>query len=314
MKNLFKAVIGIIIGIGMVAMTACSKYTGNIDKIVMTYVSSPLNVPSIIDKEQEWYASAFAKLGISMEYSNLTSGADQVAALESGDIQILNAVGGSSILIGAANDSDIVILSMYSTAPKAFAMYSNDDSINSPEDLKGLTVAGPKGTNLHELLVAYLATADMTTDDVNYVTMDIPSAMAALEGGSVDVALLGGAASYNAKQSGKHQICDGDGLIAATICTATTRKFAESNPEVIKTFLKTQNEIVKYMNENQEEAIKITANALDLAEEDVAEMYKMYDFSTEISDEDIELLQKTENFLYASKMIENHVSAKELIF
>lgn len=321
MKKTFKALFSVVMVIGMaigiLAMSGCGgngASEGAPDKIVMTYVSAPLNVPSILDQKQGTYKDAFAGKGIAVEYSDLTSGADQIAALESGDIQILNAVGGSSVLIAAANNSDIVILSMYSTAPGAFAMYSNDENINSPEDLRGLTIAGPKGTNLHELLAAYLATAGMTTADVDYVSMDIPSASAALEGGSIDVALLGGAASYNAAAAGKHMICDGEGLIAATICTATTRKYADENPEIIKTFLDTQNEIVNIMNENPQDAIRITAEALTLEESAVSDMYEMYDFSTEITNEDIEDLKNTEQFLYDSGMIESHVEVGSIIY
>ena len=80
-------------------------------------------------------------------YSELTSGADQTAALASGSIQILNAVGGTSVILAAANGADIKIISMYSTSPGAFQLYSADPEINSPEDLKGKTIAGPKGTN-----------------------------------------------------------------------------------------------------------------------------------------------------------------------
>lgn len=312
MKKLFKVVLCMMLAVSLCACGKNGKFDG--DKIVMTYVTSPLNVPSILDKENGIYKDAFAKIGYDFDYSKLDSGADQTAALASGDIQLLNGVGGSSVLLAAANGMDIVILSMYSTAPKAFAMYSKDENINTPEDLRGLTVAGPKGTNLHELLVAYLATANMTIDDVNFVSMDIPSSVAALEGGSIDVALVGGAASYNAQQAGKHLVCDGEGLIAATICTATTRDFAEANPEIIKTFLDTQNEIVDYMNDNYDTSIETTARVLDLDEEAVASMYEMYDFSTSLTDEDAELLSKTENFLFDSKMIENHVNVKDLFY
>lgn len=312
MKKLIKIVLCVLLAGALCACGNNGKFEG--DKIVMTYVTSPLNVPSILDKENGIYKDAFAEIGYGFDYSKLDSGADQTAALASGDIQILNGVGGSSVLLAAANGMDIVILSMYSTAPKAFAMYSNDENINTPKDLRNLTIAGPKGTNLHELLVAYLATADMTIDDVNFVSMDIPSSVAALEGGSVDVALVGGAASYNAQQSGKHLVCDGEGLIAATICTATTRDFAEANPEIIKTFLDTQNEIVDYMNDNYDISIETTARVLDIDEEAVASMYEMYDFSTSLTDEDAELLTKTENFLFDSKMIENHVNVKDLFY
>ncbi len=297
----------------MMAMTSCSGNTAA-DKVVMTYVASPLNVPSIVEKQQGKYKDAFQSLGLDFEYSDLDSGADQTAALASGDIQILNAVGGSSVLLAAANGADIVILSMYSRAPEAFCMFSADENIDSPQDLKGLTIAGPKGTNLHELLVAYLATENMTVDDVEYVDMDIPSAVAALDGGSIDAALVGGPAAYNCEKSGKHLVTDGKGLIASSICTATSKEFADANPEIIDAFLKTQNEIAIYINDHTEEALEITAENLDMELSAVKDMYKLYDFSTEITDTDIKQMQTTENFLYNCGMIENHVDVKNLIY
>lgn len=70
----------------------------------------------------------------------------------------LYAVGATSVILSAANGADIKVLNMYSRSPKAFCMYSKDDSLTTPESLKGKTIAGPAGTNLHELLAAYLAT------------------------------------------------------------------------------------------------------------------------------------------------------------
>ena len=283
------------------------------DKIVMTYVASPLNVPSVIEKQRGDFSTAFQKLGLDFAYADLDSGADQTTALASGDIQILNAVGGSSVILAAANGADIVILSMYSVAPQAFAMFSADAQLNSPESLRGKTIAGPKGTNLHELLASYLATADMTEKDVNFVSMDIPSAAAALENGSIDVALLGGPAAYTCEKSGRHKITDGEGLISATIVTASTRKFAQENPEVIETFLKTQNEIVSYMQSDTDAALSLTAEALDLDPQAVKDMYAMYDFNTALTDEAISGIQSTEAFLFNSGLIENHVDVSSIV-
>ena len=216
-------------------------------------------------------------------------------------------------MLAAANGADIAIISMYSMAPKAFCMFSNNSNINKPEDLRGLTIAGPKGTNLHELLVAYLATAGMKITDVNYVSMSIPAAVAALEGGSVDVAMTGGVASYNCEKAGKHKITDGENLIAAVICTACSRDFANKNPKIIETFKQTQKEIVDYMNANTEDALAITANALDIDVESVKEMYALYDFGIDLTEEKLDALQGTEKFLFESGMIENHVDVRDLV-
>ena len=281
----------------------------SIDKLTVTYVTSPLNVPTILEKDQGIFEK---ELGVPVEYAELTSGADQTQALASGDVQILYAVGATSVILSAANGADIKVLNMYSRSPKAFCMYSKDESLTTPESLKGKTIAGPTGTNLHELLVSYLAQAGMTLDDVNYVNMSIPDAKAGLDGGSVDVALLAGANAYNAEQQGYHLVADGEGLISALIAVATTQKFYDEHPDVIKKLNAAQEEIASYMADNQEATMETVAATLDLDVDAVKEMYGFYDFSTEITDADKEGFQKTADFMYESGMIENELDVNTL--
>lgn len=162
------------------------------EKVSITYVQAPLNVPSIVEKANQSFEKKFKEKDIPVTYSTITSGADQTAALASGDIQFLNCVGGSSVLLSAANGADIKIISLYSQAPKAFKLFSKDAAITSPQSLKGKTIAGPKGTILHELLAAYLKQGGLSIEDVKFVSMGLPQARAALENGSADCALLAG--------------------------------------------------------------------------------------------------------------------------
>lgn len=311
MKKLLSILLCAALVLSLAACSSSGKYS--VDTVNVTYVQSPLNVPSIIEKAEGSLAKVYEEMGLGFAYSELTSGADQTAALASGDIQILNAVGGTSLIIAAANGADIKIISMYSRSPEAFMLFSNDPTLTTPESLAGKTIAGPKGTNLHELLVAYLATAGMTIDDVDYISMDIPSAQAALEGGSVDCALIAGPAAYNTIKAGKHLVTNGDGLIAATILTATSQEFYDKNPEIIEAFVANQEKILAYINDSNEEALEITAEAIDMDVEAVREMYAMYDFSMEMTDADLAALQATEEFLYNNGMIETHVDVSTLL-
>lgn len=298
------------------ALTGCggSSSEESLDKLTFTYVTAPLNVPSIVEKEKGIFASTFEDMGISVEYAELTSGADQTQALASGDVQVLYAVGATSVILSAANDADIKVLNMYSRSPKAFCMYTQEETITSPEDLRGKTIAGPMGTNLHELLVAYLATADMTIDDVDFVNMSIPDAKAALDGGSLDVALLAGAAAYQAQQQGYHLVADGEGLINAIIAVAVTNEFYNTHPEIIEKLGQAQNEIAAFIRENEAEALQMAAAELDLDKAAVAEMYEYYDFSTEITEADKAGFQGTADFMYKSGMIENEFDVNSLFF
>lgn len=167
---------------------------------------------------------------------------------------------------------------------------------------------------MHELLVAYLATADMTINDVNYVNMSIPEAKAALDGGSIDAALVAGATAYQAKQQGYHLIADGEGLIDAIIAVAVTEEFYNKYPEIIEKLTQAQEEIAEFIKENEAEALEIVASSLDLEVAAVEDMYEYYNFSTEITEEDKRGFQKTADFMFETGMIEKELDVDTLFF
>lgn len=295
------------------AMTGCGSKS-DLEEITVTYVTSPLNVPTIVEKNHSIFAENMKEIGIeTVNYSEITSGADQTQALASGDIQFLYAVGATSVILSAANDADIKIISMYSRSPEAFCLFSNDETITSPEDLRGKTIAGPQGTILHELLVAYLATADMTLADVNFMNTTIPDAMAALSGGSVDCALLAGAAAYNTQAGGAHLVTNGKDLVEATIVCATTQKFYDEHKDAVDKFLEAQEEVLTYMEENEDAVLQEAAENLDLDVDAVRDMYAYYDFDMTIRDSDIEAMDATMQFMLNAEMIEKEVDIESLV-
>ena len=274
----------------------------SVDELNITYVTAPLNVPSIIEKNKEIFKKHLP--GVNINYKEITSGADQTAALASGDVDVLYALGGSSAILTKANGQDIKVLNMYSRAPKAFSLFSKDDSIKSPKDLKGKKIGGPAGTNLHQELLAYLDKENLTEKDVEFSNMSIPDAAAALDSGNLDVALLGGPAAYKAKEAGLHEITNGENLIDAIICVASSEKFAKDHPDVIKALDDAQAEISKFMEDEKDQTKEIVKKELDLDDKAYDYMFPMYDFSTKITDKDKEGFERTKKFMLDNKMIE----------
>ena len=317
--------------VGLAALTGCtgsdsttptSTATGTagpavdaptVDKVTFTYVTAPLNVPSITEREIGAFADAFATDGVEVAYSELTTGPEQTAALASGDIQFLFAVGATSVILSAANGADIVIVDAYSRAPEAFTLVSAAGGPTSPADLVGKTIGGPKGTILHELLVAYLASDGYTVDDVDFVDMTIPDAQAALAGGSIDVALLAGPAASAMLADGYQKVTDGKGFIGATIVVATTREFADANPSIIQTYREAHQSVLDYMDANPDEVVGLTAGVTGLPEAAVRDTMPKYDFSAEITDADVAAMSATVDFLVANGMIDNAVDVQALI-
>jgi sulfonate transport system substrate-binding protein len=314
MKNKLTAVLAA--GVLMTSMVGCSSTTKEaaLTDLTITHVTSPLNVPSIIQKSNNVFADEFKANGkdINIKYADITSGSDQTQALASGDVDVLYAVGGTSVISAAANGADIKILNMYSRSPEAFCMYSHDENIKSAQDLKGKTIAGPVGTNLHQLLVAYLEKAGMTIDDVNFVNMKIPEARAALETKDIDVALLAGPTAYQAQKDGYNLVTNGKGLTDAVIAVAVTEKFYNEHKEDIETFMNGEENVMKFINENYDETMEIVAKELDLDKSAVEEMFKQYDFSLETTDADVKAFRNVADFMLKTGMIENEVNAEDL--
>ncbi len=296
-----------------VALFATGVGAENLKIVRMTYIKLPLNVPSVVAKAQGRYEKGFKPLGLNLEYVQMESGVDQTTALAAGEMHVLNALGGASLIFAASNGADVKIIGMYGVSPKAFCLYSKDKKIKSAKSLKGKTIAGPKGTNLHELLATYLTKAGMKESDVKFVSMDIVSAYSAMENGSVDCALLAGATSYAAKKAGYNLVTDGTGLVAGAIVTATSQKFYNSHKNIIKTFYRVQGETLKFIKQNKAKAIEITSKELGLKKEDVANMLPLYDFHQEIRESDIKGLQQTADFLFKNKMIKKPVNVRNLI-
>ena len=191
---------------------------------------------------------------------------------------------------------------------------TNDDSITSAKDLIGKKVAGPKGTVLHQVLIAALKNEGHTIDDVEYINMGIPEASAALADGSVDAALIAGPTALKAINSGSKVVANGEGLVDGIIVTAVSKDFADKHPDLVDRFLKVEKETLKYVDENFDEAMEKVANEVGLTVEETKEMYSWYDFNLDITDADIQSLKDTQDFLIANGLQEKEVNVEDLIY
>lgn len=299
------------------AMTGCTSKKedlSDLKKINVTYVKAPLNVPSIIQKNDELFAKEFSQDNIEVNFHEITSGPDQTNALAAREIDFLHALGGTSALIAASNGVELKIINTYSRSPKGFMIITKDDNIKSAKDLVGKKVAGPKGTILHQILIAALKEEGYSIDDLEFINMGIPDATAALEEGSVDASLIAGPAALKAINSGSKVVTSGEGLVDGIIVTAVSTEFAEKYPEVVERFIKVENETLKYIDKNFDEAMEKVAKEVGLTLEETKELSKLYDFNLDITDSDIKSLEETQDFLIENGLQETKINVQELIY
>jgi len=284
-----------------------------LEKLNISYVKLPLNVPSIVEKEKQLFEKEFNPDGIEVEFPEITQGSKMTQAVAAGSLDFCNALGGTSLILAAANGVDIKMIGVYSRAPKAFNIMAKDPAIKSTADLKGKKVVGPKGTILHQLLLASLVKNDLSLADLEFVNLGIARGISALLTDSADAALVAGPAVPQALENGAHIIESGESLLDATIVIAVSGEFLDEHPAIVERYLKVHQESLKFMDENPKETFAVVAEETGISKEDVEKMYSWYDFNPEITESDINELKKTQDFLLNNGMLSQSIEIKSLI-
>ena len=285
----------------------------NPKSISLTYVKAPLNVPSIVEKKLGLLEKEFAKDKIAVQYPEITVGSKQTEAMAAGSLDFAHALGGTSAILAAANGVDLKIIAIYSRAPKAFVVLTKGDKIQKVSDLKGKKVAGPNGTILHQLILAALAKEGLKPDDIQFVSMDLPSSAAALMNGSVDAALSAGPDAIRAEKAGARVLTTGEGLVEATIVTAVRGEFLQKHPDLVKRFLNTHSAAIEHMRSKPDEVLAMTAAETGLPAETVKLMLPLYDFDPKIKPSDIAELKRTQDFLLQNGMLKKSIEIEKML-
>ncbi|HWR42402.1 NrtA/SsuA/CpmA family ABC transporter substrate-binding protein [Sporomusa sp.] len=314
-----KGIVLVLISLFVLTITGCGTSQPSqptvkkLDTINISYVKLPLNVPSIVEKKLELFEKEFSKDNITVSFPEITEGPKMTAALASGSLNFCNALGGTSAILAAANGLDIKIIGMYSRAPKAFVIMAKNPDIITVADLKGKTVAGPKGTILHQLLLASLKQQNLPGDAVKFVNMGIPQGVTAMMSGDADAALVAGPAVPKAVEASGRIIATGEGFLDATIVIAVEGKFLQENLGVVKRYMKVHQQSLTFMKENPDEVYRMATDETGISVEDVKKMYSWYDFNPAITDNDIKDLEKTQEFLLQNGLLTQKVAIQKLI-
>lgn len=306
MRPIRLALAGLALALAAGPAGAASK----IETLRVTYVASPFNVPSIVMRAKGYLDEAFAPLGIKVESPEITSGAQQVQALAAGEIQIASVLGGASAILGAANGVDVKVIAAYARGPKAYAIYARADGPADVKALKGKTVAGPKGTVLHQLLAAALARNGMALADVGHVNMDLPSARAALLAGKVDAALLAGNNALAVEAAGGRTVATGDGLIEPTTVIGARGDLIKEHPEIVAAYIAAHRKALAFMKSNPDEALRLAADEQKISVEDARRMMGWYDFTLRMTDRDVANLGADQDFMVEAGMLKAKIDVR----
>ena len=283
------------------------------ETISITYVKAPFNLQNIVMKERGMLEDAFKADGVKINWRVINSGAVQGQAMASGDLDFSAVMNTASVLMAAGAGNPIGIATGVGHPEKVFAIIGKPGTNYSIRDLKGRKVVGPKGTVLHQLLVAALVKEGMSISDVDFVSMDPAKAMTAVVSGSADAGLVAAGLIIKANEAGAKTITTCEGLGTPNLVMAVRRAFAEQYPEAYEKVVATNRAALAWIREHKDEALAMGAKEQGISVENAAKLYDWSGFYDTLGESDVKGLEADQKFLVENGMMEKTVDVRSLL-
>lgn len=311
-----KVLLVLILTMLVLALIGCTSLSSNKESRVLRVAIQPypLYAPVYVAKELGYFDDYLNEIGVKIKYQSFNSGTlvnESFAAGES-DIGVLGDV---PAIIARGSGQEIEIISNVAYGEKALAiLVSKESDIKNTSQLKGKKVAYVKGSYAHHLLAIVLENEELTFDDIQSVNLSAPDITGAIDNGQVDAGVLWEPYITIGTESNLEKVLvDGIGLKRANLVAIANKDYAENNDKAVEAFLKAYQKACKYINENPEEASKLITKDLNIDTDTLVKIFKNFNYTEKISNEDIAELKKVESFLEDKKLIPNNVDIESLI-
>lgn len=283
------------------------------DQINIAYVKDPFNLQNIVMKQHLSLEKEFQKDGIKINWVSINSGAQQAQAMAAGSLDVSAVMNTASLLMANGAGNKVLVATGVARPTQVFAVVGKAGQEMKIEDLKGKKVAGPKGTVLHQVLVAALKSKGMSINDVEFIQMDPGKAYAALMGKHVDAALLAASLIIKSNQAGAKTVVTADGLVNPLLVMAVSEKFAKENSALLERIVKVHRQTTKWIYDNYDQAIAMGAKEAGVSLQDADKLAKWSHYFDVITDEDLQSLKSDQAFLLENNMMQNKVNTDQLV-
>lgn len=189
-----------------------------------------------------------------------------IEAMASGDVD-LSIVGTFPVVNANNNGNEITILASGNYVEDGYHLVVTPGSeITSVDQLKGKKLGVATGTAEHMIVLQLLQKYNIS-EQVELVNLSQADALTAVLSGDIDAALFNSGTLAQAENSGAKTIATNKetGLVVNPVIGR--KEFVEDNPELTSKFLKVLDETAKWIDENEDEAVKIAADITGADEE-----------------------------------------------
>ena len=282
-------------------------------EVNVVYVKAPFNLQNMVIKEQGLLEKAFAKDGVKVNWKTITSGAQQSQAMAAGAVDFSAVMNTASLLMANGAGNPVLVATGVAHPSDNFAIVAKKGGPATIADLKGKKVVGPRGTVLHQTLVAALVKNGMKPSDVEFVSMGIPAALSAVSSGQADAALLAASAIVKAEESGCKVITKATGLVNVNLVTTVRKAFADESPEAVAKVVEVQRESLKWIKSHWKEAIAIGAKEHGITTEQAEILARRSNYYDTFTEADFKGLEADQNFLVENGLMAKKVNVRDLV-
>lgn len=298
----------------LTGLMSSAVWAQDLKEINMVYVKSPFNLQCMVMKEQGLLEKAFAKDGIKVNWHTITSGAKQAQAMASGDIDVSAVMNTASVLMSNGADNPVYIISGVAHPADTFAIVGKKGQPMDIKSLKGKKIAGPRGTVLHQMLVAALAKNGMTMDDVEFVSMGLPAALTAVSSGQVDASLLAASLVIKAEQAGCKVMTTAKDLVNVNLVMTARAKFIQEHPEAVAKIVGVEKQALTWINANKDEAVALGAKIHGISLDDAKKLASWSNYYQTLTSADIKGLKADQTFLLDNKLMAKKINVEKIVW
>ncbi len=295
------------------AWLAVGAHAAAPSEINISYVKAPFNLQSMVMREHKLLEKEFSADGIKINWHSINSGAQQAQAMAAGALDIGGVMNTTSVLLANAGGNPVKIAAGVSRPAQTFAIVTRPGLKLSIEQLRGKKVAGPRGTVLHQLLVAALASKGMKASDVEFVSMDIPKAQTALLAGHVDAALLAAGPLVKAVEQGGTVLTTAAGLVDPVLVVSVSQSFAQKHPALLARVLKVHRAAGAWVAANRAEAVALGAKEQGISLADAKQLADWTPLMDTLNAADIRSVKADMQFLLDHELMKTPVAVETLL-
>lgn len=257
----------------------------------------------------------FEEEGVNVELITFDSGAAEVEAFTSGELDIAN-IGDLPFINGIINGVDLKIVGFYKSSVKDVLLVTRTDAgISDFSDLKGKTVSVPVGTNAQPILYEFLEAGGLTEDDVEILNLSATDGANAILSNDVQAAITWDPYASTAVASGKAEIFSDTSDFRALVCPiVTSSTFIDEQSDAVEKVLRAMEKAADYAANNNEDAARLVADYFG-AESSDSYLTSIIntDLDVKLTEEKVEDLKLGAQKCYQYGVVEEEVNPEDYV-